>query len=367
MRILLYVMLFVSGEWLQTAAQSMELSGSKVTLPEGNVLGVAFHEQTERFFVQQLVLTTGEGGRGVLSSRQLSSWSLKNRSMSAKRMLDPNPRHLDTYPRGRIEVSSKSNKLLLCSAETYMEVLDPDSLNTVGKIAYRNDQYIYDFALDDTRGWVLVLSLRGDDSPRLTSYSLVDGSQQQETVLPPTGERRMMLAIVEKTGQIVVATDQSFHGVDKSDIYICGSDATLACAKAALIDRVSQISLLAEDLLVATNTFADRRKECLISVDVGTHSVSRKGGGVAGHPTDAASFSQQTAAVELRRFSASSVLDSRLHHSYLVHATASNVNPSILRGRHILKKLVGIKLVIYYCIILRKYINSVIVDIGGVI
>ena len=168
------------------------------------------------------------------------------------------------------------NRVLLCSPETYLEVLDPDTLNAVGKIATRNDQYIYDFVLDDTRGRVFVLSMRGDNAPRLTSYSLLNGSQQQEAMLPPTNEGRMMLALVEKTGQVAVAVDHYHHGGDKSDVYLCGSEATLACINFALIDRASQISSLGEELLVATSTFADRKKECLLSVDLATHLVSRK-------------------------------------------------------------------------------------------
>jgi hypothetical protein len=276
MRIFLCIIFFVFAGWLQTEAESIELSGSKIALPEGDVLGEAFYEARDMFFVQQLVLSTGEGGRTILSSRQLSSWSLNGRSMLIKKVLDPNPRRVDIRPCGRVEVSVKTNRILLCSPEAYLEVVDPDTLNTVGKIADRPDQYIYDFAVDDQRGRVFVLALRGDDSPRLTSYSLVDGSQQQETVLPPTGERRMMLALVPKTGQVAVAVKRPNHGVEKSDIYACGSEAAPGCTHVAVIDGASQISIIGEELLVATNTFADRKKECLISLDLNTRSVSRE-------------------------------------------------------------------------------------------
>ena len=80
MMIFVFVILFFGGGWQQTLAQNIELSGHKITLPEGNILGVAFHEQKDLFFVQQLVISTGEGGRTILSSRQISSWSFKNRS-----------------------------------------------------------------------------------------------------------------------------------------------------------------------------------------------------------------------------------------------------------------------------------------------
>lgn len=259
------------------SAQSIEqLSGSKLVLPDGNVLGVAFRPQGDTFFVQQLVLSAGEGGRGVLSSRLLSSWSWKTHTMLTKKVLDPSPQYHDSYSCARVEVSVKANKILLCSPETHLEVLDPDSLNTVGKIAYRNDQHVYDFVVDDERGRIFVLSLRGDDSPRLTSYSLLDGSQQQEAVLPRTEGRRMSLALVPRTGRVAVAVDHRFRGDTKSDIYVCSSGETLDCRSVAQVEWASQINILGTELLVASNIFPDRKKDCLIGVNLDTHAVARE-------------------------------------------------------------------------------------------
>ncbi|MGA7219444.1 MAG: hypothetical protein WBX38_14070 [Candidatus Sulfotelmatobacter sp.] len=257
-------------------AQGIELSGSKLLLPDGNVLGVAFRPQEDTFFVQQLVLSTGEGGRGVLSSRLLSSWNWKTHTMLTKRVLDPSPLHLDSSPCARIEVSAKTNKILLCSPETHLEVTDPDSLNIVGKIAYRSDQYIYDFVVDDERGRIFVLSLRGDESPRLTSYSLLDGSQQQEALLTRTEGIRMSLALVPTTGQVAVAVDHRFRGDTKSDIYVCSSGETLYCRSVVQVEWASQISILGKELLIAPNIFPDRKTDCLVGVNLDTHAVARQ-------------------------------------------------------------------------------------------
>jgi hypothetical protein len=275
MRKLLLVTLFISSGWIQNGVSKTELVGSKIELLEGSVLGAAFYEQKSMFVVQQLVLSTANGGRQILSARRVSSWSLSRHSMLTTRVLGPSPSHNDTYPCGRIEVSPHTNKIFLCSPGEYLEVLDPDTLNTVAKFASRQGQYIYDFAVDDQNGRVFVLALMGDDSPRLTTYSLADGSQQQETLLPATREGRMLLALVPKTGQVAVAVKRSGRGAEKSDIYSCGSEAVLACIHVASTDGVSQMSMLGQELLVATNTFADRKEECLISVDLNRHLASR--------------------------------------------------------------------------------------------
>jgi hypothetical protein len=276
MRKTLYLFFLLTAR-LMCIGQTIELTSFKVTLPQGNVLGVALDSRKDRFFVQQLALSSGEGGRGVFSTRQFSSWSLKSRTQLTNRMLDPNPRHVDRYPCGRVEVSLMANRIFLCSSETHLEILEPDTLVTVGKLAYSDDRQIYDFAVDDQRGRVFVLSLRhSDGSVRLTSYSLLDGVQQQDSVLPPTGGSGMVLALVPETGQVVVAVDSDSRGKSKSDIYVCISAASLTCVSVALLDRVSQTSMLGKELLVATSTFADRKNECLISIDLSTHAIARK-------------------------------------------------------------------------------------------
>lgn len=276
MRKALYVFLLFSTGLLRPLAQRVELNGSKIPLAEGNVIGVGFYEQKSAFFVQQNVLSLENGGLVIRSRRRVSSWSVKTHNVLTERMFDLNPRDLTSFSCVRVEVSVKANKILLCSPETHLEVLDPDSLNTVGKIAYRSDQYIYDFVVDDERGRIFVLSLRGDDSPRLTSYSLLDGSQQQEAVLPRTEGRRMSLALVSTTGQVAVAVDRRFRGDTKSDIYVCSPGEILDCRSVAQVEWASQISILGKELLVAPNIFPDRKKDCLIGVNLNTHAVARE-------------------------------------------------------------------------------------------
>jgi hypothetical protein len=268
-------MLFIPSLSGKLAAQNIELSGYKVALPEGNVLGVAFDEPKHMFFVQLLVLSTGQDGRTILSGRQVSSWDYKTHMMSGKRMLDTNPRHLDSYLCGRVEVWVKADKVLLCSPEGHLEVLDGRTLNTVGKIAYKNEQYIYDFVIDEERGRVFVLALVGTNrSPYLTSYSLSDGTQQDETKLPPTDGTIMKLILVPKTGKVAVVLDHYIHGPQKSDVYVCQSNGALDCTSVALIARVLQVDVLGDNLLGATDRPADRKNECLVSVDLNTHIVS---------------------------------------------------------------------------------------------
>jgi hypothetical protein len=128
------------------------------------------------------VLSTNEKGSLVYLGRRLSLWNLKTKSILAEKM-EKEPADIERYPCGRVEVSVKLNKILLCSPETYLEVIDPDSLEATGKIGFREAQYIYDFVVDDVRAQVAVLALESG-SIRLSIYSLPDGAKLQQLAFP---------------------------------------------------------------------------------------------------------------------------------------------------------------------------------------
>jgi hypothetical protein len=254
----------------------MDVSGSRVPLPEGNVLGAAFYVDKGMFIVQQNVLSTENGGLVIRSHRQLSSWNLKNRSMITRRVFDEAPQEASAYPCGRVETSARMHRVFLCSAGSYLEVIDPDTLGTVGTVAQVGDQYINDFAVDDLRGRLLVLGSWKDGSIRLTAYSLLNGDKQQEAALPIANATRMSLAFAPQIGQIGIAVDVDSRSGSKADIYACATDKTFSCANVTKIDAVSQISFLGKQMLVATSTFADNKNDCILTVDPTARSVSRE-------------------------------------------------------------------------------------------
>jgi hypothetical protein len=256
-------------------AQSMEVSGSRISLPDGNILGAAFYEGKGMFFVQQSVLSTENGGLVIRSHRQLSSWNIESRSMITRRVFDETPQGA-AFPCGRVETSATLHRVLVCSAGSHLEIMDPDNLATVGTMAQVDDQVITDFAVDDPHARVLVLSARRDRSIHLASYSLLKGEMQQETILPTANSTKMSLAVVARTGQIAVAVDVANRSGNKANVYTCGANPDFACTKVAQIDAVSQINFLGRQVLVATSVFADNKKDCILTVDPVMRVVSRE-------------------------------------------------------------------------------------------
>jgi hypothetical protein len=207
--ILLCIFLLCLISWVPVVAQHLEVSASRIPLPEGNVLGAVFYEDKGMFFVQQNVLSTENGGLVIRSHRQLSSWKIKNGSIITKRIFAESPPGASAYPCGRVELSAKLHRVFLCSAGTHVEVIDPDDLRTIGTIAQTQDQYISDFVVDDPHGRMLVLASGGDGVAHLTIYSLLNGDKREEVVLPATNVTKMSLAVAPRTGQIGIAIDVS--------------------------------------------------------------------------------------------------------------------------------------------------------------
>lgn len=276
-RILFSLLLFL-GSASRLEAQDLKVSRATVPLPEGNVLGVALYEERGLLFVQQTVLSTENHGLVIRFHLQLSSWSLTSRSAVTTRVFDEAPQAASPYPCGRVAVSVTLRRLVLCSAVSTLEVIDPASLGTVGTIAKVDGQRIKDFAIDDQRGRVVVLSSRQDGSIVLASYGLVTGDKQQETRLPISGSTNMILAVSPESGQMAIATNVSARSGDRADVYTCTAESQLACRAIARVAPASQISFFEKQLLIATSYFADNRnkKDCIVTVDPGTGSVSRE-------------------------------------------------------------------------------------------
>jgi len=272
------ILCFFFATCLSMEGWSMEVSGSRIPLPDSDgddVIGAVFYEDKEMFFVQKLIFTTENNGLVIHFDRQLSSWSLTNRSMITERIFDRTSNQTN-YPCRRVEKSVKLNRVLLCSAESYLEVVDPDNLVTVGTLARSDGQTIKDFAVDDLRDRIIVLSTQKDNAIYLSSYSLSKGEKQKEMTLPSTNFTSMMsLAIAPATGEIGIAVNVIHRNRDNADIYICTDSSNLACEKTAQTHVAGQIGFLERQLLVVTSNFADNKKDCILAVDIMTRQVSR--------------------------------------------------------------------------------------------
>jgi hypothetical protein len=263
---------------LRMEGQSLQVSGAKIELPPGDVLGAAFYEGKGLFFVQQSVLSTETLENDKLTThlhrqmfhRQLSSWNLVSHVMVSQRVIGEVPGRL-SHSCGRVQVSITLHQVYVCSANSQLDIMDPNTLENVGAMAQVDGQTIMDFAVDDLNSRALVLSAQKDNSILLTSYSLLTGEKQHETMLPAINREGIGappdLVSVSRSGQIGVYLHDYGFIKNSSGIYMCSDAPNLTCVKVITdTDGVSEMSFLGQDILGASSQLADDRWLCIFSV-----------------------------------------------------------------------------------------------------
>ncbi len=267
-------LLFFFALGLSAFAQTLSVTGSKISLPDGDAIGAAFDADTGVFVVQQSVISTENKGLVFRSHRLLTSWSSTSHLQVNKREFPLSPAGSSTHPCGRVDVVSSLGLVYICSSETRLDVLDAKTLSEKAVVGGGIDQNIYDFAIDEQRSKIFVLSLRSDMSVKLATYALGNGSALQEITLSPTPWSGAKLALETKTGQVAVANSQETGHRYASNINLCESAAALTCSSLGKVDPVSQMALLGRDLLFATSDPANDKKDCIGSLDVSTRVIS---------------------------------------------------------------------------------------------
>lgn len=273
MKKLLFVILFRAATAL-SFAQGVAVHRVRVDLPTGDIIGAAFYEGQDTVAVQQSVVSTVNGGLAFRSHRLLTLWDVRTQTQIARREFDVNRPDTPIHPCGRVETSAALNRVYLCSAQTHIDVLDAKTLISIGALSSEVSQNIYDFGIDQARSRAFILSLHDDMSVRLAAYDLKSGARLQETTLSTAPWRGAKVAIQPRTGQVVVAVAQQSGHYDASLIRVCSLSKGLLCDEGIKVPPVGQMTFLGNELLIATQTPATDKKECIVSVDIRTKQVS---------------------------------------------------------------------------------------------
>lgn len=270
--LLTLILLTMSG--LCVNAQSISVRSARIGLLEGNVIGASFDDGKDAIIVQQSVISTTNGGLVFQSSREITSWSLKNNLQIARHDFGMSPSGSPIHPCGRVEVVPALGRAYICSAQTNLEILDAATLSVIGRVADEKSQNIYDFTIDDQRDTIFVLSLRSDMSVRLAAYALKDGAKLQEIVLSQAPSGGAQIALESRTGQVVVTESHQSGHEYLTRIRLCQHTSLFSCSDLASIEPVSQMAFLGRQLLVATRNSATDKKDCILGVNTSTRITS---------------------------------------------------------------------------------------------
>jgi hypothetical protein len=166
--------------------------------------------------------------------------------------------------------------LIVCSAGSELEILKSATLATERWVAI--GQYIYDFAADEMRDRIYVVSYRGDGSTKLTAYSLSDGKQQEETTVDSTKGLSFKLLLDRKSGQVVLAETYEKNRYWRTRIYLCSGAPALSCSALSELPPVNQMDLLGRQLLFVGGDpmVTNSKRDCVNGLNLDTKAIGKE-------------------------------------------------------------------------------------------
>jgi hypothetical protein len=265
----------LSAFWLISIAASAQVRVVKtatLSLPAGYVVGAAIGKDGKTVAVQQIDEFGEIIGLHRHRSRQLSLWSVDTHSMLESKgfgEISPNPDGVC----GRVHMLSHSHQILICSSFSYIDVLDGSNLTAVGKLASGPQQQIYDFAVDEAREKLVVVSLNQDQAVHVTVYSLRTGAQQQSETLPGDDLSTMNVALDPINGNFAINVVRRKRSGESSDIRVCHTDGSSACSKLSSHADISEVSFLGNQLLLVPAD-TESKKSCVLGAAADGNAVS---------------------------------------------------------------------------------------------
>jgi hypothetical protein len=250
--------------------QRLQLQGSRVVFPEGNVIGAAV--SNNEIFIQQSVFRPN--GSIISVSRRLLSWSLTTNSVLKEIMLGVGESTLVADDCGRVEALEDGERILVCENYATLAILHGDSLMPVSTIHCVG--HIYDFAVDETLKLVFVASRTNPDVQYLTTFDIISGKQVGQTTISSGTADNVQIAIDSRTKEVAVVESRLEHSGYKTDVYACGYMQTMTCAYVVTLQQTSQIAMWGRDVFLASGLLADDRRVCITSVNFGTHAVAHQ-------------------------------------------------------------------------------------------
>ena len=257
--------------WLALPAasgQQVKIESSKVQTLPGIILGAAFDENGNKFFVQDFSFDGPPTSR--VGRRRVSTWNLRKVEIDGNPWIDEYPITSSKYPCGRIEFIPGMNVVIVCSKGSSLEFLDAGSLALKEKREMGGLGTIFDFAVDTGSNTMLVLSVTSDGKIRLSSFSLTGQTQSSDIVVGSSyavSSLSMEISSPRKLATIAATIAEKGKGA----LYVCSYDQGLECKSLGDGPPISQISFLAGQLLFASSSYPDDKHACIISVSLSTN------------------------------------------------------------------------------------------------
>jgi hypothetical protein len=269
MRCALILTLFCSLAGGSLIAQSLRLQGSKIVLPEGNVIGASL--SNDLVFIQQAVFHAD--GPVVHVSRRILAWDIRTNSVVKEKILDMGKSALLGNDCGKVEVIAQ-RRIVVCENHETLVMLDAVTLAPVSRIYC--DGRIYDFSVDDSLKRVFVALRSGSDVQYLTMFDIDTGKQIAQTRISSGPVANGQIVADSRTKRVAVSHSRLEHRGYKTNVYGCSYAGRLTCEYIVTLKQVAQIAMWGRDVFLASGLLADDRHVCLTAINLNTSAVTRQ-------------------------------------------------------------------------------------------
>lgn len=249
-------------------AQIIQLPSSQLALPKGNVIGAAFDH--DLLFIQQTVLHAD--GPKIRSERQILSWNMSGNSVLKTETLESSGSTLLGDRCGRVQMDMNLHRIVVCSSDSTLAMLDPVSLLTIASVSCKG--HIYDFAIDETLHHLFVVSQSDAHVQYLSVYDIANGKQIDQVEVSSGYTDQVLMTLDPRTHRIGISESHLNHSGYTAELYGCHYDDELKCNQVATTGQVSEIAMAGSELLTASGLLADDRRVCLTQVNLTTKVVS---------------------------------------------------------------------------------------------
>jgi hypothetical protein len=133
---------------------------------------------------------------------------------------------------------------------------------------------IQDFAVDETRHRLFVISQSNSNVQYLSVYDVADARQIEEIDVSSGFADSVQIALNSRTRRIGIAESRPNRSGYTTDLYGCSYNDPLQCDRVAQTGQVSEIAIAGTELLAASGLLADDPHVCLTQINLATKVVA---------------------------------------------------------------------------------------------
>ena len=245
----------------------------EVNLEGGNIFSAAISVDSNIAYFQQLAFSKNPDAPWDRTMK-LSAINTKTFEVRASTTLPAVANKIPELPCRDMAAGTGTRRLYTCSDKTFIRILDPDDLHTIGQIQAPAGAAIKSFTVDEENARLYLLTTRDWQDLRLEQISLSTGLLIRSLSLWTSPIRLARVVIDRGRTEIAVSIDPDDDSGSKSDLILCSTARQLHCREPLGLKKIGGLTFAGDRLLIAEG-LGDHRGACILSLDPDSESPKK--------------------------------------------------------------------------------------------